>query len=520
MMLRTKVGQRLSRTILPLALLGAAVLLAGCRVSENDVTRWGSTEHGPDKLVQVVTHDKYDWSLRVEAGLELIRMKPRNGRRVGINRLVDAVAMMGVEDRQKFLGGFTPGLVEGIRLPTKSDGVDPSIPFKDGAMALLTYEKAALISDEAVRKQVVDALIGWSLGDFDRRLENTTQMFGMEQLVRAIGAPSVKGFPALITQDSTKFDRIAGLVADFGDQATKEAAGQKLVELAKYTSSSQWVAKTKPIVDEANKASKLTPTPEQFQAQISQYQDEALTKVFASLKKIGTRACVEYCLSMGVDKAQNAKRRTAALAAVEGRLDRNSTSDVEKILAIAAADDTPDEVRDIAFQRAGEMPRDQVVGKLYGLFGAKKWKVRWVAAETVLKMSSTDQLPEFMSKLPPGPANGFALAEPLKYGDAIEKLAVKNNKKPRDAVLPFLTDKALAPRLTAIGYFYANGHAADIAVLNDLTGDKAATPKVDDADGKWQCEVAKADGKETEVKDIKTVGQFVSLCVTPAMKAR
>jgi hypothetical protein len=520
MMAKTKLRQRFSRTIVPLTLLCAGAAVTGCRVNEKDVKRWGSTEHGPDKLVQVVTHDKYDWPLRVDAGLELLRMKPRNGRRVGINRLVEAVAVMGADERRKFLGDFVPGLVSGIKSRPAADGLDASLPFKDGAMALLTYDKAVLIGDDAVRKQVTDSLIDWTLVDFDRRLENTTQMFGMEQLVRAIGAPAVKGFPALITYDSTKFDRIAGLVADFGDQATKDSAGQKLVELAKYTNSAQWVAKTKPIVEDANKASKLTPTPEQFQKQIEQYQDEALTKVFASLKKIGTRAAVEYGLSIAMDKGLNAKRRQAALASVEGRLDRNSPSDIEKVLAIASQDDTPDDVRDIAFQRAGEMPRDQVVGKLYGMFGAKKWKVRWVAAETVLKMSSVDQLPEFMAKLPPGPAAGFALAEPLKYGDAIEKMAVKDGKKPRDAIVPFLADKTLSVRLTAIGYFFANGTTADLPAIASLASDKTATPKVEDAEGKWQCEVPKPDGKETEVKDIKTVGEFVTFCVQPAMKQR
>ena len=71
-------------------------------------------------------------------------------------------------------------------------------------------------------------------------------------------------------------------------------------------------------------------------------------------------------------------------------------------------------MRDLAFQRVGEMPRDLVVGRLYPMFSAKKWKSRWVAASTVLRMSSTDQLGEFMSKLPAGPAPGFAITEPLR----------------------------------------------------------------------------------------------------------
>ena len=91
--------------------------ITGCRVSDTDVKRWGTTEHGPDKLVAVLTHDKYDWQLRVEAGLELLRMKPRSGRRIGINRLVEAMALLTPEERKKIIDGMLPTLVAEINRP-------------------------------------------------------------------------------------------------------------------------------------------------------------------------------------------------------------------------------------------------------------------------------------------------------------------------------------------------------------------------------------------------------------------
>ena len=42
-----------------------------------------------------------------------------------------------------------------------------------------------------------------------------------------------------------------------------------------------------------------------------------------------------------------------------------------------------------------------------------------------------------MSKLPGGPAVGFAITEPLSYGGLIDKMSVKG-PKPREAVAPFL----------------------------------------------------------------------------------
>ncbi|HKQ68042.1 MAG TPA: hypothetical protein VJT73_01820 [Polyangiaceae bacterium] len=514
---------KVSVFVLTSAVAGGTLL--GCRVSDSDVKRWGSTEHGPDKLVAVLTHEKYDMPLRIAAALELLEMKPRSGRRIGINRLVEALAQLGAEERKKLIEGMLPTLVTEMKkpvapaVPGQPPPIDTSYAYKDAAIAMLTYDKAVLVTDDAPRKQLTEALIDWSQHDFDRRLTNTTQTFGMEQMMRAIGAPAVRGLPALIAGDASPYDRIASLVSELGDQPTKEATAQKLVELAKHVSSQAWIDKTKPGIDEANKASKITATADQLAKQIAQYQEESLTKVFAAMKKVGTRPAVDYCLSVAADKGQNEKRRQAALAALEGRLDRNNPGDIEKILSLAGAEDTPDAVRDLAFQRVGEMPREQVVGKLYPLFTSRKWKVRWVTAGTVLRMSNTAQLGEFMAKLPSGLASGFAMTEPLSYGQAIEKMQVVGSK-PREAVLPFLKEGSLAARLTALGYFFANGKASDVPVVASFESDKTPTPRTDDPEAKWQCEVPKADGKENELKDIKDVGDFVKLCVVPAMKAR
>jgi hypothetical protein len=96
-----KQNRRQVRDLLRVSLFAVAITcFLGCRVSDTDVHRWGSTEHGPDKLVAVLTHDKYEWPLRVEAALELLRMKPRSGRRIGINRSVDALATLTPDERK------------------------------------------------------------------------------------------------------------------------------------------------------------------------------------------------------------------------------------------------------------------------------------------------------------------------------------------------------------------------------------------------------------------------------------
>lgn len=501
--------------------LGATLL--GCRVNEAEIQSWGTKQQGPNRLVAVVTHDKYELDLRRRAALELIQMKPRGGRRVGISRLVDALGALPPEERKPIVDGLVPLLVEEMkRAPSAEPGqpkVDSSIPYKDAAFALLTFEKAPLVSEEGQQKLLKQALVDWSVADFDHRLAAPGQMYSMEQVMRAIGAPAATPLPSLITGEDSKYDRIASLVAELGDDATKEAAASKLVALAKHVASQAWFDKTKPEVEKANQASKIEVTPAQLTAQVTQFQDESLTRVFGAIKKVAARPAVDFCLSFAADKSQSEKRRLAAVAALEGRLDRNNPKDVERILALASAEDTPDAVRDLAFARVGEMPREQVVGKLYDLFGAKQWKVRAVSAQTVLKMSSPTQIAEFMAKLPSGAANGFAVSEPIYYGQALAHMQAKDGKTARDALVPFLQSGGTAARLTALGYFYVAGTPADLPLLAPLASDRTPTPKVDDADAKWHCDVQKSpDSSETVT--VSTIGEFVRLCVEPQMKTR
>src|SRR5262245_44850198 len=84
---------RIAAGALALCLVAAGLSLgtAGCRVNEDDIHRWESTAHGPDKLRAVLLHEKYEIPLRVEAALSLIRMKPRQGQRIGVKMLVETL---------------------------------------------------------------------------------------------------------------------------------------------------------------------------------------------------------------------------------------------------------------------------------------------------------------------------------------------------------------------------------------------------------------------------------------------
>lgn len=602
---RSRLGARLALAIA----VSAAPLLSGCRVDQNDIHRWETTDRGPRKLCAVLVHDKYDMSLRVESALALIRMKPRSGRRPAFSQIdpdgdldackrtfVEALGSVPSDTRQTIVAGLVPLIIAELKKPPpvgqagQPSPPDPSFPYKDAAYAMLIADRTVVVQDENLKQELRAALVEWAMADFEHRLDNRTQLYGMEQLLRSIGPSAVAGLPKLMTRDSRRLDQMAALVSELGDAKTKEAASAALVAIAKYVSGDEWMKVKKPELEAANAASKLQPTPDQFQMQLFSYQGEELMRAFGSLKKVGGRPAIDFCLGFAgdkgpdlgkrpegadpkvlkeledkatkeatekaqkdglskeatekavkeaVEKAQKEpkekaataqalwdlrkeqidKRRQAALAALEGHLDRNNQDDIKRILDIAKSD-APDVILDLAFRRVGELPRDQVVEKLYDLFKGDKWKIRRAAAATVLKMSTLKHVDEFMGKLPSDGKN-FAMAEAITYGALIGDL---KEGKVTDALKKHLTSGPGVARTTALSWYLTNGTKAQIDDVKVAESDSTNAPSCDvEPDCKWVCEIAKEgakDPKEREQKDIKTVGDFVKYCVEPAMLER
>lgn len=499
---------------------------SGCRVQEGDIHRWESTAHGPEKLRAVLLHDKYDNGLRVEAALSLIKMKARAGRRVGITIMVDTLAELGPEQRQGIVASLVPAIIAQLKGPPPAGQAgqpsppDPSFPFKDAGFAMLSYDKTVIIADEALKQQLKTALIDWAMADFEHRLDNRTQAYGMEQLLRFIGPAAVAGLPKLMTKDAKRLEQMSNLVAELGDDATKTAASKALVGIATYTISEDWKKNTTPVLEAANAASKLQPTPAQFQAQLSQFQDEELFRVLGSMKKVGQRPAVDFCLDFAAKKEQGEKRRQAALAALEGRLDRNNPDDIKRILAIATQPDAPDVVLDQAFRRVGEMPRERVVESMYAIFKTDKWKIRRAAESTLLRMGTLKNVDEFLGKLPEGSAaKGYSMQESFTIGATIGDL---KEGVVTDVLRPWFAKGSPAARTSALSYYFTYGTAADLAAVAPFENDRQPVPVCDtDPDCKWACEVPKeSNPKESETKDIKTVGDFVKYCVEPQMKSK
>jgi hypothetical protein len=523
-----------------LLVLGACVAASstagiGCAVSESDAHRWETTENGPEKLYAIVAHDKYSWSLREEAALSLIRMRPRNGKRVGLEYLIigydtpqartpGALAVLGEDARRRIVDGISPKLVEAMQQPPpprSSEGAvvqaDPSIPYKDAAFALLSHEPP-LASNESTKASLIAALTQWVQTDFEARIDNSAQQFGVEQIMRFIGASSVKGLPGVISESSTKVDRACALIADIGDDDTKRRASDALVALNRRIASSDWVDKQRALVVEANQKQKISATPQQVSDQLKQYQDQELEKVFTNMKRVGGRSTVEYCLAYARDKSNSEKSRTDALAALENRIDKSVPGDINVILDILTDDANPDRVRAVAMARLGELPKEMILPKLYALFD-KKWQVRLDAARMILKVITTKDLPDFMQHLPSNDKTKMALSEPISYGALIMAMDPQAGPKPRDVLNRFLQSGLLGAKLTAAGSYYGM-KKSEAGVLGGLEEDRSQLPKCEQSDQcGWQCDVPKSAGsQEKETKTVTTVGEFVRWCIEPSLQ--
>jgi hypothetical protein len=500
----------------------------GCRTTESDVHRWGETQNGPKRLEAVISHDKYSDALRTEAALTLVRMKARNGKRVGLEGgddpeqrgLLAVLSSMPKETRSKLVGAMVPALEAGMRSPPAdkaSRRIDQSFSYKDAAFAILTHDKGGLITNEDHRRRLQDAIADWVTADFANRMEEPTQIYSMDQVLRYLGARGVKRLPELMTAGATKLDRLSEFVAEFGDMPTRLSASEKLVAIASHVNSAKWLAEREPILRKANQESKLNPKPEQFKAQLDAYQEEELIRLFSSMKKVGGKPVVDYLITFASDPANSEKRRLAAVAALEGNVDRNDTKLVDQLFAIAGAENTPDGLRDLALRRLSELPRKLVISRLYGLFTHNNWKVRFGPADLALRMSDSTEIPEYMTKL--GAVKSMAMAEPLAYGATLNE--VKGADKPSALAEKYLAPEQPAPvRLTALGWYFRYGPAGSLETVKRYQDDKTKIPGCgkDAKDCEWKCEIG-AEGK-VEAKDITTVGEFVRYCVMPEMEKR
>jgi hypothetical protein len=367
-----------------------------------------------------------------------------------------------------------------------------------------------------VKDRLSVALIEWCKHNFDVRMDDTSQLYGMEQVLRYLREPGVKGLTELIKPEFKKIREVSKLISELGDKETKKEASKRMVTVAKHVDSPAWRKQKAPSVEAANERSGLKVKEKQFEKQLEAYQEEELLRVFGAMKSVGEKPIVDYLLAYAENKENPEKRRAAALAGLENNLDRKNEAHARAMLDLVASDDTPDTMRDVASRRVGELSREQVSERLYSLFDHKRWQLRWTVASLLLKMTEEKQMDEFMGKL--GAVKHMAITEPLSYGKLLGEV---KGGKPEELSAKFSAKSYPAPvRLSALGYYYEGGTKNDLPKLEAFKNDPQMVPDCpeDAQQCAWTCTIQGAKGPEA--KEVTTVGEFVTYCVIPGLEKR
>jgi len=552
---------RLGRVAVLAVLTIAAAASAGCRVNKDDLKRWEKTVNGPDKLVAVLTHDKYERDLRVEAAWSLIEMRKRGGQSIGLGRLIDELTKLPVAERREILSGvwkrLQPMVVQPIQPAGEGKFSDPSVLYKDATFALYTDEKLDL--DPKVRDEMTKALTEWAVGkdgdaaekrldSFSTRMDNAAQAYGVEQVLRKLGLPAAIRLPSLMTAPSAiksqRLDSIARIVVDVkpasGDKAgadayekAREELSTNYANLLKGTIGDAYITAVKPEIDDALKKApngkQVLDNPDNYKKYMNDVRNERLTAQFAIAKQVGRKAVVDVLIATAQDPKADPKHRALSLAALDGNVDTSNDAQMKAFLAIAKSD-APDEVKLGSLNRLNAYPPDKATRAYYELFDSPNWKVRYGGALRVLDLMSkvgdkTKTTPkEFLSKLPPTDKLKMSIGEGSAYGDALFNLPKELGAKA--ALDDALKSERLGAQLTALGYFLTHGTKDDVSSFIKLAADKAPVSKCkEDEECGWEkpgCPVPKAGGKpdEVEYKPILTVGDYVQHCVMVQIEQR
>lgn len=481
-------------------------LAAGCQTDHHDIERWATTENGPVKLRAVLQHAKYDVKLRLDAAVTLIDMKPRGGRRIGIDALLETLPHLPPKLRNDVVPRLAETLIARLEAP-RGEGPDTSIPFKDVAHALLRDNDGALLQDPALRTRLEDALINWALADFARRLDAPGQRVNMQRMLADIGPRSVVGLPELIRQEAPKLEDVVRIVAEVGDEPTKVRAAENLVVVGRYVASAAW--------REARSKELQAQDPEAFrkagdaaiQKHLLTLQEEEVLRTQGSMRRLGQPPIHAFLVEFASDAQYPEKQRLGALAALEGQAAKDPAT-LDKLWALARDEKTPEAVRGAAFVRFGEAPREVILARLQEGIKTGSSGVRLAAAEVLLGKTSKEQAPQFLELI--GQVEHLGVGEPLRYGRLLGNIAGFDARS-----LDSYIEKRRAPvaaRLTALGYYYAYGTNDQREGLSKVLEDTQKVPECAEGDAgcSWVC----------AEQAITTVGQFYRHCVEPHMEER
>jgi hypothetical protein len=446
--------------------LALCLATAGCRVAAEDIEYWKGTVKGPGKIVAVMLAGKYPMELRTQAALALIDMQRTD--RDGTADLQQALGRLDPEERNSLITGMVPGLEELMRKSDKPDGsVTPrQTRAKDAAFLLITH------APPEVKSKLTLAVVDWYLQDFNGR--SLAGNYSAEQVIRALGSPAAKvlvnGLKARVPQQALV--KMAQLIGQLAEPAARKDAAARMVAIENEMEGKEFLAWVRQSVTSQAERSGIKLEGQKLDRIVEANRDSFIVDgALAAMKWLADEPTVKArLLEVASTKASTdsgSMRRMAALLALEGKVHSN---DLPGILELALDAKSPMEVRDVAFDRVGDIKSPQSLSSLWPLVtSSEPARLRWRAGELVLAIGGPQVVGEFFAKLPKDA--DYTQEELEGYATRMGQMT----PLPTSVVRDQLGASGWYNRVIAIRFFERKGGANDVERLSALTQDKAAT---------------------------------------------
>lgn len=462
--------------------------LGGCKVTSDDIDYWKGTVKGPGKIVAVLLAERYPLELRTRAALALVEMERTDVNGVGeLQRGIQALQAANEADTQQIVDAMVPGLqsmMTGAETAAQEDeNLGPpaqSIRAKDAAYILIPH------ASPAARVQLVEGVVGWYVVDFTGR--SLSGDYSVEQVVRSLGATAASKLVDALNSHMPKaaLVKIAELVGQLGDDATKERMGTRLVELEREMETDEYLTWLKSEI--RNSLTEQNPGAEVNEARVATIaklnQQRFINEgALPAMKHLAGQAAVRARLLELAEAgppagatadivAAVATRRQRALQALEG----NATQEhLPRLMALALNDANPIQVRDYAFDRVGDIRSADAIPQLWPMFQEAgndqlKKRLRWRAGELILAIGGTSIIGEFLSKLPTDRETEYEPEELAGYATRMSQMT----PPPTDLMRRQLSSNNWFARVIALRFLERRGVEADAAAMQRLVRDDTA----------------------------------------------
>ena len=454
----------------------ASVSTSACKVTEQDIDTWKGTRKGPGKMVAVVLADKFTPELRSYAALELVEMDRQDVD--GVTEMHRAIQKLDAESRGRIVHDVADGLIALMNTPATAGSSGAAGANGSDANAAVSphqvraKDAAFLLAGDAppeVREKLIGAVVGWYTADFnDRSLAGN---FSAEQVVRGLGAVAAsKLIDALNAQlPQAALIKLAELIGQLGDTATRQRAGQRLVQIEHEMEGSVFLNWLKAQIAAQLKQSGSAPDAARVAKAAELNRENFISNgAIPAMKYLADQPEVRKRLLeiAGAKDPALTERRTRALQALEGKV---GPDQLDEVLALALDNNNPAAVRDYAFDRVGDIRSPQALASMWPLLQSDDERLRWRAGELILAIGGTGVLSEFFDKLPSGLGVTY---EPEELDGYAQRMA-QMTPAPRQYALAQLQSPNWWDNVIGLSYFQRKGSDADIALMEPLKGNSS-----------------------------------------------